>query len=217
MSSSMTGATGFGRATSTGTLKRGGMQGDYIPKGTRAAQLQNYTPEQMQLFKQAFSHVGPDSYLSKLAGGDQGMFEEMEAPAKRQFSGLQGGMASKFSGMGGTGARKSSGFQNEMTAANSNFAQDLQSRRQGLQQQAIHELMGLSHSLLNERPYEREIYKKDQQKPWWQGALGAISPIGGDIAQGGTQNTQNFFSALSGMGGGGQGGSSWGGFFGNKG
>ena len=119
--------------------------GDKVPSGYKKGQLQQFTPEQMELFKSLFSQLGPDSYLSKLAGGDQSMFEEMEAPALRQFSELQGGLASRFSGMG-MGGRKSSGFQNTTNQAASNFAQDLASRRQSLQQQAIKDLMGMSES-----------------------------------------------------------------------
>ncbi len=58
---------------------------DIIPKGYQKGQLNQFTPEQNQLFKQQFQHVGPESYLSKLAGGDQSFYDEMEAPAWRQF------------------------------------------------------------------------------------------------------------------------------------
>lgn len=181
---SMTGATGFGRKTSTGTLKRGGMQGEYIPKGMRAGQLQNFTPEAMDLYKQLFSHVGPDSYLSRLAGGDEALFNEIEAPALRQFSALQGNMASRFSRGGGEGslsARHSSGFQNAMTAAGSNFAQDLQAQRQGLQRQALGDLFSMSEMLMGQRPYERQLYNKQQkQSSGWGGLIGAgVGGVGG--------------------------------------
>lgn len=120
------------------------------PKGYSWAQ--QFTPEQMDLFQQLFSNLSPGSYLSRLAGGEQGMFDEMEAPALRQFNEIQGGIASRFSGMG-MGARRSSGFQNTINQASSNFAQDLQSKRQGLQQQAIKDLMGLGNDLLGQKPY----------------------------------------------------------------
>jgi hypothetical protein len=109
----------------TGNALRGGVTGASAPsfdigksqKGYRPAQMQQFTPEQMQLFQQLFGHVGPDSFLNKLASGDQSQFEQLEAPALRQFQGLQGQTASRFSGMG-TGAQKSSGFQNAMSSAN---------------------------------------------------------------------------------------------------
>jgi len=144
--------------------------------GQRIESSQQYTPEQMQLFKSLFSHVGPDSYLSRLAGGDEQLFSQMEAPAMRQFSGLQGNLASRFSGMG-LGGRRSSGFQNTATQASSDFAQDLQSRRQGLQRQALQDLMGMSNTLLGQRPYEQYGYEEEQ--PFWKQILGGALPIAG--------------------------------------
>jgi hypothetical protein len=143
---------------------RGGGQGDIIPKGYRKGQLQQFSPEQMQLFSQLFSHVSPDSYLSRLAGGDEDIFNQIEAPAHRQFQGKLGNIASRFSGMG-LGGRHSSGFQNTTSAAASNFSQDLASNRQQLQRQALMDLMGISQSLLNQRPFENLITPKAQKKP----------------------------------------------------
>ena len=178
MTSSMSGFGGMGGGggfkDNTGAGIRGGSTGDIIPKGYRKGQLQQFTPEMMELFQQLFSHVSPDSYLSKLAGGDEETFNQIEAPAHRQFSELLGGLGSRFSGMGSTGARKSSGFQNTGAAAASNFAQDLQSQRQGLQRQALMDLMGISSSLLGQRPNDQFLVEK-QQKPQTGGFGGAAS------------------------------------------
>lgn len=145
--------------------------------GHRIESMQQYTPEQMQLFQSLFSHAGPGSYLSRLAGGDQGAFEQMEAPSMRQFAGLQGDLASRFSGMG-LGARRSSGFQNTATQASSDFAQQLLSRRHELQRQAIQDLRGLSSDLLGYSPYEQFGYEK-QHQPFWQKLLGGALPLVG--------------------------------------
>lgn len=165
--------TAYGKGpTSTGmnpTTSNTGSMKEKIPEGYTKGSLQQFTPEQMQLFQQMFGNVGPDSYLSKLAGGDQNTFDQMEAPALRQFSELQGGLASRFSGMGGLGARKSSGFQNTANSAASNFAQQLQSQRQSIQQQAIKDLHGLSSDLLGQRPFENTLQEK--ALPWWQQGL----------------------------------------------
>ena len=155
--------------------------GNKIPKGYQMGRIQNYSPEQMNLFQNMFSNVGPDSYLSKLAGGDEETFNQMEAPAMRQFSGLQGNLASRFSGMG-MGGRRSSGFQNTMNQAGSDFAQDLQSRRHGLQSQAIKDLMGMSSELLGQKPYENFLTPKE--KPFWQQILGALGQGAGQMAGG---------------------------------
>lgn len=158
--------------------------GNKVPSGYKTAQLQQFTPEQMQLFKQLFSHTSPDSYLSRLAGGDQSFFDEIEAPALQQFSGLQGNIASRFSGAGSLGARKSSGFQNTMNSAASDFAMQLQSQRQGLQRQAIQDLMGMSSQLFGQRPYEQFLIPKQQNKSsGWGGLAGAgIGAVGGYFA-----------------------------------
>ncbi len=147
------------------------------PAGYDVARLQRFTPEQMELFQGMFKHLGPDSFLSRLASGDEGAFAETEGPAKRQFQGLMGGLASKFSGMG-TGGRKSSGFQMATSQAASDFASDLQSRRQKMQRQALMDLMGMSTSLLGQRPYE-EFLTDPEEGGFMQRLLGGALPIGG--------------------------------------
>lgn len=140
-----------------------------LPQGYEYGQIQQYTPEQMQLFKNSFSNVGPQSYTSRLAGGDESAFQQMEAPAYRDFNALQGNLASRFSGLGGQGAlssRHTSGFQNEATAAGSNFAMDLQSRRNDMRQQAIRDLHGMSQDLLGNRPFDQFVTEKPV--PWYQ-------------------------------------------------
>lgn len=149
----------------------------HIPRGYKSGSLRQFTPEQMKLFGQSFGSVGPDSYLSRLAGGDESLFNEMEAPALRQFGALQGNIASRFSGMG-SGARKSSGFQNTINSASSDFAQQLQSKRQDLMRQARMDLHGMTQDLLNQRPYEQFVVPKS--KPWWQEFL---TSIGGGAGQ----------------------------------
>jgi hypothetical protein len=144
-----------------------------IPKGYKKASLQQFTPEQMELLKNSMAQLGPDSFLSKLAGGDQSAFAEMEAPALRQFQGLQGQMASRFSGMGGTGARNSSGFQNTMNQASADFAQQLQGQRMNLRNQALKDLMSMSNELMGQRPYENTLVEKAKQ--WWEAPLTAAA------------------------------------------
>ena len=74
-----------------------------VPRGFNL--VSNFTPGQQQIFNQAGQLAGPGSYTSRLAQGDPALFDEMEAPAMRQFSQLQGENASRFSGLG-MGARK---------------------------------------------------------------------------------------------------------------
>lgn len=132
-----------------------------MPKGVKAGQIRQFTPEQMKLFKEMFGEVSPESFTGKLAAGDESQFEQMEAPAMRQFGALQSSAASKYSqggqygqGQRALGSRRSSGFQNEMTSANQTFAERLQGNRLALRNQAIKDLMGMSSDLLGQRPYD---------------------------------------------------------------
>jgi hypothetical protein len=154
--SSMTGQAGYG-----GIVGPSGRVGNKVPKGYKSGQIAQYTPQQMELHSRSFDQVAPDSYLSKLAGGDQSLFDEIEAPALKQFSGLQGNLASRFSGMGSFGGRKSSGFKNTSNAAASDFAMQLQGNRQNLQRQAMQDLRGMSSELLGQRPYEQFLTPKE--------------------------------------------------------
>lgn len=190
MSYGMGGSSFTSKRDNTGSGARGGSTGDIIPKGYRKGQLQQFNPNQMKLFEQLFSHVSPDSYLSKLSSGDQSTFEQMEAPEHRNFQGQLGQLASRFSGMG-LGGRKSSGFRNSATAASSNFAQDLASKRHDLQRQAIMDLMGISQSLLGQKPTENLITPKSSKKSFMDELLASLSGgVGsglGEFAQSGLQ------------------------------
>ena len=151
---------------------RGGDKGDVIPSGYRVGKLGQFDKRQNRLYRQSFEDVGPDSYLSKLARGDEDVYNEIEAPAFRQFNELQGGLASRFSGMG-VGARNSSGFQNTSNQYTSDFAQDLAAKRHELKRQSILDLQGLSRELLGQRPDKKFLVKKDypQQQPDQSGDL----------------------------------------------
>lgn len=181
--------------------------GDKIPSGYKTAQLQQFTPEQMQLYQQGFKHLAPDSYLSRLAGGDESFFNEMEAPAKREFQGILGEAGSRFSGLG-MGARKGSGFNQHAGQLVSNFAQDLASKRMELRRQAIKDLMGMSNELLNQRPYERSLVQKEQN-PWYGIAGQFAGAIPGALASyatgGGAAGAQQAFRGASSIFGGPQG------------
>lgn len=168
--SSLAGNFGYNRQRSPS-----GSIGNKTPSGYRSGQLAQFTPEQMQLFQQLFSRVSPESYTAKLAGGDEELFDQIEAPALKQFSGLQGNLASRFSGMGSLGGRRSSGFQNTANSAASDFAMQLQAQRQGLQRQAIQDLQGMSHQLLGERPYQQFLLPKPDKSVMggFGGAIGA--------------------------------------------
>lgn len=138
--------------------------GDIIPKGYTKGRLSNFDEQQKGLYNEQFSRLGPDSFTSRLAGGDQSIFDEIEAPALRQFTDISANIANRFSGQG-IGGRRSSGFQNAQTAAGSNFAQQLQANRQQLMRQALQDIMGYSNTILGQRPYEQDLFEKQQKGP----------------------------------------------------
>ena len=165
---------------SFGSSVRGSNRGGYndnVPEGYELGQIQQFTPEQNRLMKSLYPHLGEGSNLSRLASGDQSFFDEIEAPALRQFAGLQGNLASRFSA-GGMGGRHSSGFQNAAGAQASDFALQLQSQRQGLTRQALNDLMGMSNQLLNQRPYERTLSEKPRE--WWEAPLTGFAQGAGE-------------------------------------
>jgi hypothetical protein len=173
---------------------RGGPMGQnpQIP-GYESGYLNQYTPEQQQLFKQQIGMTGPNSQLGRLAAGDQSQFAQLEAPGLQQFNELLGGIRSEY---GGAGGEMSSGAQNAQTTAASSFAQQLQSNRMGLQRQAMQDLRGMSQELLGNRPYEQYILP--QQQSGLQSFFTGIAP---GIAQGLAQAGGSY--ALNRWGGGG--------------
>lgn len=172
MASSMGGYGGLRGAAGSAT----GLKGT----GYKQASLPNFSPEQMQLFQSLFSHLSPEGSLSKLASGDQSQFEQLEAPALKQFGQLQSGIANRFSGMG-TGARKSSGFFNAQNTAAQDFASQLQSQRMGIQQQALRDLLGMSSDLLGQRTHDNFLVpkKKSFLQELLSGASGGLGEVAG--------------------------------------
>jgi hypothetical protein len=152
-----------------------GAAGNKIPKGYSAGRLQQFTPEQQSLYQSLFPYVSPGSQLAQQAQGNDAGFAPHEDYANRQFQEFSGQNASRFSGLG-MGARRGSGFQNQQTQGAQDFASLLARQRQGLQRQALQDLMGISGQILGQRPQENFLVKKDL--PFWQQlGLGATSGL----------------------------------------
>lgn len=155
----------------TGTSQ---LQGNVVPKGYSQGQFQNYGPETMQLFQQLLGHLGPESQISKLAGGDQSQFEQLEKPARREFGEQQSNLANRFAGLGSFGGLSSSGHELAQNSAASNFAEKLAANRMGLQRQAMQDLFGMSQNIFSNQPYENFLVKESpKERPFWQELLGA--------------------------------------------
>jgi hypothetical protein len=143
--------------------------------------MQQFTPEQMGLFQSLFSQVGPGSSLSKMAAGDESSFQPMEDRAMRDFQEFQGQTASRFSGLapGAMSARGGSGFQNTQTQGSMDFASRLAEQRQSLQRQALGDLLGISESLLQQRPYENFLIKRQPKQNFFSKLFGGLAPAAG--------------------------------------
>lgn len=148
-------------------------------------QVPNFSPEQMQLFQSLLGRSqkgtqGGVDFLSQLASGDEGAFAQDEAPAYSAFNKALGNIGSRFAGAGALG---SSAFQNATSGAAANLAENLQSKRSGLRQSAIDQLLGLSSSLLSQRPHENILEQEDEGFDWG-GLLGGIAGSFGGPALG---------------------------------
>lgn len=185
-----------------------------VPHGLRGYSTPNYTPAQMNIHKQNYEALGPDTDLARMAAGDQSFYDQMEAPALRQFSGIQGNLASKYSGGSGRGGlsnRNSSGFQQEQGEFASNFAQQLQANRLNLQRQAHNDLWKMSQDFLGQQPFNRQtVAKKESKGNDWMGLAGAgVGAVGGFAIGGpsgafqGAQLGYGLGNSFSGGGGGG--------------
>lgn len=165
---------------------------DVVPKGFSLGQLNQFTPSQMRLFKQLFSNTSKNSYLGKMASGDESFYDEMEQPAWRALQEAQGQLGSRYSQLapGALSAQGGSGFQNEGNQLSSDFAMNLASKRRDLQRQAISDLMGLGNNLLSQRPVDRFLVEnspKPEKKALggWGGSLGGVvGGIGGALLGG---------------------------------
>lgn len=124
---------------------------------------------------------GLDQLSQMAGGGSEEYWNQMEAPAMRQFGQLQGNIASRFSGMG-SGARRSSGFQNAQSGAATDFAERLQSQRMGLQQSAIQQLMGLGQNLLGQDLFQTSFIPK--KKSGWETFFEGLSGLGSNFLGG---------------------------------
>lgn len=153
-----------------------GATGNKIPRGYTTGRLQQFGPEQMNLFKRLFSFVSPGSQLAQQAGGEEIGFSPFEEQARRGFQEFTGALGSRFSGMG-IGARRGSAFRNLATQGAQDFAMQLAAKRQDLQRQALADLLGISQTLLGQRPTEQFLIKKEQKPSRLGQLLGAGLPI----------------------------------------
>lgn len=151
--------------------------------GYKTRNVPNYTPQQMQLFSQLLGGTQGEGLskglqsLQGLAGGDEEAFGQLEAPAYSAFQKTLGQLGSRFSGLG---AIDSSAFQNATSGAARELSENLGSQRMGIQQNALDRLLGLSNTLLGQKPFETFLQKKSGFGDILKHALpGILSLLGG--------------------------------------
>ena len=135
--------------------------------GYKLRQTPQFTPQQMQLFQQLMGGLegggaggglgGGLDYLSQLAGGEEGAFQQAEAPAYSAFNKMAGQIGSRYSQLG---ARDSSSFQQALSGGASQLSEQLGAQRLGMRQSAIDSLLGLSERMLGQRPQEQFLEKQ---------------------------------------------------------
>lgn len=135
-----------------------------VPKGFGMYSLPTMGGGQADIYnmlKGQFQGGAGDVYqnLLSMAKGDQGMFEQLEAPAMRQFQQqIAPGIASRYAGSGISG---SSGMQNALASAGGNLAQDLQAQRMGLMRQSMQDVLHLGNTLLGTPTQQFGLYQKE--------------------------------------------------------
>lgn len=150
--------------------------GTKTPKGYSQYSLPTMNPQQQQYYGEQFGAVQPGvmdaiSQLRKMAGGDESYYNQLEAPAYRNFAQGIGQLGSRFAGMG-MGATGSSGFKNAGAGMATDLSTSLQSQRMNLQQQAMQELLGLSGQLMGRQTHEYGLARKAPSL--WESLLPAL-------------------------------------------
>ncbi len=169
-----------------------------VPKGYKPFSLPTMDPQSAALHDQLVKLIGPGAgssvdFLSKIAGGNEGAFQQSEAPAWNALESGMGMAGTRYSNLG-MGAQRSSGFKQAMGGMVGQFGQDLQSRRMALQQQAMQSLLGMSQSLMGT---PTQSYGMAQKAPsFWEQLLPSLM---GGMGSAGSQMGMMGFGKYLGM------------------
>jgi hypothetical protein len=136
--------------------------------GYRVKQIPTMGPQQKGLYDELYGSIRPAlgpaaNQLSQIASGSPEAFQQLEAPAFRQFrEQLLPQLAQQQTTRHGRG--RSSGYLNRLEGATSNFAQDLQAQRMGLQQNAMSQLFGMGQNLMNTQTQQPFLQQKTSSR-----------------------------------------------------
>jgi len=157
--------------------------GTILPHNYEIGRIQRFTPEQQKIHKYMHDLVGPSGFLSKIAGGDESFFQEMEAPALRQHSAISGGAASRFGNLG-MGSAKSGAFSMPGSSFK-DFAAALKANRTQQRMDAINSLMSGSNAYLSHKPTETLLVPENDPFTKYSKIGPTVFGAGGGALQGG--------------------------------
>lgn len=92
---------------------------------------------------------------------------------------------------GSFGSGRNSGLNNALASATGQLGQNLATRREGLQSDAISQLLGFNTQFLNMRPYEYGLKEIPEKKSKWMEFLG-----GSNGQKGGLENITNIITKI---------------------
>lgn len=148
------------------------------PSGYEIANVQQYTPETLNLYNKLLSSVS-GSYLpsgigklGKLAAGDEAAFSQVEKPYYSALQKALGQSAGRFSQYG-TGA-----FQQAQAGAGQSLRENLAAQRQQISMNALQSLLGLSQSIFSNQPYENVLVPEKERSSWLPVIAGALTGAG---------------------------------------
>lgn len=116
---------------------------------------------------------------------DPSFFQNMEAPAFRQFNEeIVPGLANRFASMGSGGALGSTGFRNQLAREGSNLATNLAANRAGLQQQGVNQQLGYAQQPVNNFLQMLQQSLQPTQNTYTPATSGLLGPTLGAAAGG---------------------------------
>jgi hypothetical protein len=196
-------ATGAGLGAPGGLLGSGvgalaggvlGLFGGGRSKKPKIKYEPDYDPGQMELLNQLTQGVQGGNknaleYLNSILSGEEGAFQDFEAPYKQQFEQeVIPGILERFSG---AGARSSSGIQQALASAGKDLSTNLAAQRAQLKQGAINQLLG----------FNREALTKKNSRYMQEGRPSFFQQLSGPASTGASQGIEELLSWLKNQGG----------------
>ncbi len=190
--------------------------------GSPGEKSSSYGGNQLSLIDQIIQQVkgmqqGGGADLNQSQGYNQGQdwlnslfndpqfFQNMEAPAMRQFNEeIIPGLANRFASMGSGGSTGSTAFRNQLGREGSNLATNLAANRSGMQQQGVNQQLGYSQQPIQNMMQMLQQALQPTQNVYQgpsQGLLGGAIPglIGGLSAGYGQQLGQSMAPRFAGQ------------------